>query len=311
MFKRGWRYVFMDQAGDGTGGGAGAGDTGAAGTNDDDGASAGAATDSKATASGANPAGTDAGTVDAGTSGTALDQGKTQQAPQIPEKYQVKKEDGTLDVEASSLKLAEAYGNLEKRMGSGDAPPKTAEEYEITVPDALKETWNPKEDVLLNEFLKDAHAAGFTQKQVDLAMARYMELAPALVNGSKQLSADDCVADLKTEWKTEDQYKDGVNKAYKAAVGFFGNDAEAMIKEYGNDPRFIRGLSKMGAEMGEDKSINPDGSQQGGNSVETLMASEAYTNAKHPDHARVSAQVQKYFQGKAKADEKAGTGPIL
>lgn len=52
----------------------------------------------------------------------------------------------SLDIEASSLKLAEAYGHLEKRMGSGDVPPKAAADYKIAVPEALKDVWNPKED---------------------------------------------------------------------------------------------------------------------------------------------------------------------
>lgn len=311
MFKKGFRYVFMDQAGDGTEGGAGAGETGAEGTNNDTGASADAATDIKTTASGANTAGTDAGTVDAGTSGTALQQGQTQQAAQIPEKYQVKKEDGSLDIEASSLKLAEAYGHLEKRMGTGDIPPKTADEYEIAVPDVLKDKWNPKEDPLLGDFLKKAHENNYTQKQIDLAMSTYLDIVPQLVNGSKQLTEEECVAELKTEWKTDEQYKAEVNKAYKAAVAYGDKDAEAIIKDYGNDARIIRLLSRVGKELGEDSPPNNGGGSNGGQSVETMMASEAYTNPKHPDHARVSAQVQKHFKHQAKEAEKSGNIPLL
>jgi hypothetical protein len=229
----------------------------------------------------------------------------------IPEKYQVKKEDGTLDVEASSLKLAEAYGHLEKRMGSGDIPPKTAEEYAIAVPDALKDTWTPKDDPLMGEFLKDAHAAGLTQKQMDMVMGKYFEMAPALVNGSRQLSADECVTDLRSEWKTDEQYKTEVGKAYKAAMAYGDKDADAIIKDYGNDPRIVRFMARVGNELGEDRSLNPGGSQQGGASVESLMTSEAYNNPKHADHARVSAQVQRHFQAQADANARSGNVPVL
>ncbi|WP_443701018.1 hypothetical protein [Pseudomonas sp.] len=49
----------------------------------------------------------------------------------IPEKYRVVKEDGSLDLDQSSRKLAESYKHLETRLGSGDVPPKTADEYAV------------------------------------------------------------------------------------------------------------------------------------------------------------------------------------
>jgi hypothetical protein len=230
--------------------------------------------------------------------------------PVIPEKYQIKKDDGTIDIEASSLKLAEAYGNLEKRLGTGDIPPKTAEEYEVKVPDALKESWNPKEDPLLQSFLKDAHAIGMTQKQLDMVMGKYMELAPELVDAGRQLDAEACTTELKAVWKTDEQYKAEVSKAYKAAVGYFGADADAIIKEYGNDPRIIRGFAKLGGEMGEDKSLN-FGSVAEQSSIDSIMTSEAYNKPNHPDHARVSAQVRTHFEKLAKAAEAAGNIAVM
>lgn len=311
---KGLRHVLMDAATDGSASGVA---TGAGGIGDG-GAAAGAGGDpaaSGAPAAGtASDAGAAAGAAGAGApagdgKGTALESG----APPvtIPEKYQVKKEDGSLDIEASSLKLAEAYGHLEKRLGSGDVPPKTPEEYTVTVPDALKDTWKPAEDPLLQGFLKEAHAAGFTQKQIDLALGRYMEIAPQLVAGGQALTAEDCTAALKTEWKTDEQYKAEVGKAYKAAVGFGGSDAEGIIKDHGNDPRIIRLLARVGAEMGEDTSISTGASTNGGQSVESLMASEAYNNPKHADHARVSKQVSDHFARQAAEAEKKGTAPVM
>jgi hypothetical protein len=291
---KGLRHVFMDAASDGSGSGAAAGAGGAG-----DGGASGDA----------GAAGSAAGASAGDGKSTALEAGA--QTVGIPEKYQVKKEDGTVDVEASSLKLAEAYGHLEKRMGSGDVPPKTPEEYQVTVPDALKDTWKPDEDPLLKEFLKDAHAAGYTQKQVDLALGKYMDLAPKLVAGSQTLSAEECVTTLKTEWKTDAEYKAGVKQAYTAAVAYFGKDADAMITEYGNDPRFIRGMAKLGGEMGED---TPPGGGDGiakGSSVESLMSSEAYTNPRHAEHAAISKKVQAHFERQAKAAEKAGAIPLM
>jgi hypothetical protein len=197
-------------------------------------------------------------------------------------------------------------------MGTGDLPPKTADDYAITVPDALKDHWKPESDVLLQEFKKEAHSKGLTQGQFDFVMAKYMDIAPQLVAGSQQLSVDDCNAQLRTEWKTDDQYKAEVGKAHKAAVGYGGADAEGIVKDYGNDPRIIRLLARVGAEMGEDQSLNPgDQQNDGADAIATMMASEAYTNPKHVDHKRVSDQVRKHFETQAAKAEKAGNAAIM
>lgn len=305
---KGFRYVFMDEetGGEGSAGGAGAGESNSDG-------STGAAAVCQAEATGAGDVGETAGSAAAAIadgSGTALQSGAAT-TTKIPEKYQVKKEDGTLDVEASSLKLAEAYGNLEKRIGTGDIPPKAAGDYEIAVPDMFKDAIDPKTDPIMQDFITKAHAAGFTQKQMDLAMGEYFAIAPQLVASSVQLSAEDCTAQLRTEWKTDDQYKSEVGKAYKAAVGYAGDDADYIIKTYGNDPKVIRMLNRVGAEMGEDKSLAPAGSSSGGQSVDALMSSPAYNDPKDPNHARVSEQVRKHFEAQANAAAKAGNAPLM
>lgn len=297
--RKGRHYVFMDAAGDGgdPGGGAASGDAGAA-------AAAGAAGGNEG--AGGAAAGSEAG------SQTALAAGAETGAVSIPEKYQVKKEDGSIDIEASSLKLAEAYGHLEKRLGSGDAPPKTAEDYQIAVPDTLKDVWNPKEDPLLGEFLKSAHAAGMNQKQVDLAMQTYLDVVPKLLEGSKTLSSEECTAELQKAWNTPEQYKAEVRKAYQAAIAYGDADAEAILKDYGNDPRVIRLLARVGGEMGEDRSVTPPGGGiPQGQTAESLMMSEAYNNPKHPEHATVSRQVADHFARQAEAAAKSGNVPIL
>jgi hypothetical protein len=296
----------MAEADAGEGGGAGGGTAGS----ENSGTVAGNS-QSQAGAGGTGDAQGNGAAQSASVLANAGGEGQQSQAVAIPEKYQVKKEDGTVDIEASSLKLAEAYGHLEKRLGSGDAPPKTPEEYQIIVPDALKDALDPKTDPLLGAFLKDAHAAGLSQKQVDLVMGKYFDLAPKLIEGSRQLSEAECIADLKNEWKDDATFKAEVGKAYKAVQAYGDKDAQAILAEYGNDPRVIRLMARVGAELGEDRSINPGGTLPGGQSVESLMQSEAYTNPKHADHARVSAQVQGYFNKQAEAQAKAGNVPIL
>jgi hypothetical protein len=284
------RYFLMDEVGAGGDTGSGAGDVAAAG----DAADAGAA--AKPSGAAEKPA------------GTVLQAGAD--APAIPEKYHVKKEDGTLDVEASSLKLAAAYTKLEKRMGTGDAPPKTVADYKVEIPETMKD-YDIEKDKAFTEFRDRAHKAGMTQAQFDLVMGEYFRVAPELVGGSKALDAETCVNELRTTWKSDAQYKQEVGNAYKAAMAYGGDDAEGIMKDYGNDPRIVRMMARAGAELGEDKSPSSGGSLPAGQTVEAMMQSEAYSNSKHADHARVSALVAAEFDRRAKAAARAGKAPVM
>jgi hypothetical protein len=99
----------------------------------------------------------------------------------IPEKFRVMSGEA-LDVEASARKMAESYNQLQARMGTGDVPPKGADEYTITVPDAFKESF--VEDDRTKAFRSDALAAGLTQKQFDFVIGKYFAVAPELVTGA-------------------------------------------------------------------------------------------------------------------------------
>ena len=302
-------HVYMAEEGTGTAGGGGAATTGAEGQGE--GGTGEGAQSTNGGQGGQSSAGTESGTGDKTVLAGA--QGEPAQTPQVQEKYLVKNEDGSINWEQSALKQAQGYDALAKRMGAGDAPPKSADDYQINVPDNLKEALGDdfKDDPLLKDFLKDAHAAGMSQKQVDIAINKYLQAIPELAGGVQQLSADECVAALKETWKTDSEYQAGVQSAFKAAQGFFGEDAQHIIDKYGNDPVLIRGLAKIGAEMGEDSAINPEGALSAGQSIDELMSSPAYSDPKHADHARVSKQVSDYFSRLEKQQNKAGIAPIM
>ena len=97
----------------------------------------------------------------------------------IPEKYRTNKEDGTLDLEASSRKVAEAYKHLETRLGSGDVPPKTADEYTVKLEGVEGFDWDEfKADEGTQSFLKGAHAKGLNNDQVQYVIGEYLKAAP-------------------------------------------------------------------------------------------------------------------------------------
>jgi hypothetical protein len=213
----------------------------------------------------------------------------------IPEKFHVLK-DGALDVDASSKKLAEAYSNLEKRIGTGEIPPKSAADYVVSVPDVLKEHWNPAEDPEVKDFLQEAHKAGYTQKQIDLAMTKYMDAAMKIATSSAVLDKDEAVKELRHTWQTEAEFNDNVNHAQRVIRAYAGKDADGLAQSYGNDPRFVRMMAAIGREYGNDSPPSVETVGAPAFNVVQVMRSDAYTNPKNPDHERITAQVRQHFQ---------------
>lgn len=296
------RHVLFAEAGDG--GGAGGGGTDASGAG---GAGAGAQ------GQGAGGEGTGSGA--GGAADNVLAHGKEGaiEALSIPDKYLVKK-DGTeeVDNDATMQKLLQGHKSLEQRFGKGEAKPADVGDYKITVPDAFKDVVNPTEDKGLQTFLSKAHAADMTQAQIDLVMETYFDIAPALVTGAKLLSADECIADLKKNWASDQQFTDGIVQANRGLSAYAGKDADSLLTKYGNDPEFVRFCNAVGADVGEDTPPSDGGDGQGaGETVETLMASKAYKDPKDPQHADVSAKVRKYFEGQSKAAERAGRAALI
>lgn len=193
-------------------------------------------------------------------SGSVLSTGNTG-TDFIPEKYRTNKEDGSLDLEASSRKVAEAYKHLETRMGSGDAPPKTHEEYAPKI-EVEGFNWDEfKADESTQSFLKGAHAKGLNNDQVEYVIGEYLKAAPGLIGGAAVLTQQDCTAALKAVWGDDQSIRTNVSASYRAAEAFASQgDApgnfNALMTKYGNDPDFIAFTANIGKELKEDRAIN-------------------------------------------------------
>lgn len=142
-------------------------------------------------------------------------------------------------------------------------------------------------------FLSKLHAAGAGQKVVDAAVAEMLERGAAMREAQPVLAAADCTAELKQQdgWKTDQEYSQCVGTAFNAAKQIFGKDFEAVLGRYGNDPAFIRGMEGIGREMQEDRGPSAEALGQLQTNLDTLMASPAYTNGNHPQHADTVAKV--------------------
>lgn len=250
-----------------------------------------------------------AGAGSALASGAPAATGDADQFAHIPEKYRVSGDDGQVDLGASSRRLAEAHASLESRLGSGDIRPKAVEEYSINVPEALKDAFDPAQDEGMQAFLKDAHAAGLTQKQLDLVMGRYFDLAPKLVEGAAVADMTTAQQALSEAWGSPEATQQNLQHAYAATATLAeraGIELDGiMTGPLGNNPEFIRLMAALGPEMQEDRgqSAAELGAAQG--DVQSLMASEAYSNPKHPDHGKTHAAVRRHYE------KVHGTAPVI
>ena len=167
----------------------------------------------------------------------------------IPEKFRVLGADGkALDIEASARKMAESYAHLEGRVGSGDVPPKTADDYAVTVPEQFKEHW--EENDRSKAFKAEALAAGLTQKQFDFVMGKYFATATDLVGGAINNSVETVRANLDKAWG--DKYGDQLNAAVAAFEAYADPADKGKFDQIMTDPSLAyRLLAKIGPELRE------------------------------------------------------------
>ena len=210
----------------------------------------------------------------------------------LPEKFTVKTEAGEIDHVASNKLLGKSYSELEKRLGGGDAPPKSDDEYKVEGIDGF----NFDEFKAIEEnkaFLKSAHAKGLTNAQLGFVLGEYNRIIPELLNGNAKLNAEDCAATLKQEWG--DKAAANFSAALRAGRAAGLTDEQLNSAELGSNPTVIKLLAHFGAQLDEDTPPNWSGAG-GGEDIQSLMSSDAYRDPKHPDHARTYAKVEKYYQ---------------
>jgi hypothetical protein len=234
-----------------------------------------------------------------------VDSRSPSEAPQwMPAKFHVRGADGGMDLAASSQKLAQAYDHAVRRFGTSDTAPDNPSAYTLTVPDHLQLDLPEDARESLQPFMERAHEAGLSQAQMDFVMGEYFGMMPALSSDAAAVKLEDAKAELAQAWKTPEEMQRNLLAAERAVAAVppdLQNDVKAR---FGTDPVFWKFAAEFGKEVGEDRPAAPPGGTQGGSDVDTLMRSEAYRNAKHPDHAKVSAQVRQAIE------RQVGTNPI-
>ena len=146
------------------------------------------------------------------------------------------------------------------------------------------------------EFLEGARAAGLDNKALSFVLEKYNHLIPQLMEANAHLDNEACVSAMKETWGTDTDTNFGFARA--AAVNAIQNgvltEEEVNSPEFGNNPLVLKMAAYFGSQLQED-TPHANTQQSGAEDVQSLIASEAYMNERHPDHKRVYAQVEKHF----------------
>lgn len=205
----------------------------------------------------------------------------------IPDKFKVTAEDGSVDYKATVAKLSESYSGLEKRVGTGDLPPKTVDDYKLERED-FEEF---KADESNKEFLAEAHKHGITNKQLDFLISEYDKRAVNLVSNSSQIDTDTTVQTLQQEWGQD--YEKNIFNAVKAAKACGITEDQIQDPLIGNNVAFIKMAAYFGSQINEDKPVT-NGTPVNVD-INSLMRSPAFFDPKHPEHKSVKAQIDSYY----------------
>ncbi|EXB83023.1 hypothetical protein [Acinetobacter sp. 272263] len=207
----------------------------------------------------------------------------------IPDKFKVTAEDGSVDYKATVAKMNESYSYLEKKVGTGEVAPKSADEYKIEREDFNFDDF--KADESNKAFLEEAHKHGITNKQLDFLLNEYDKRAVDLVSNNSQFDTDSTVQTLQSEWGKE--YESNIFSAIRAAKSAGLTEDQINDPSIGNNVAVIKALAYFGSQIAEDKPIN-NGTPVNVD-IQSLMRSEAFFDPKHPDHKSVKAQIDSYY----------------
>ena len=218
---------------------------------------------------------------------------------EIPERFLVNGADGNPDFKAIYGKVSQSYTELEKRMKETGLPPETAEGYQLER--FLPETHEENREALA-PILAKFHAAGLTNKQVQAVMNVFGEQFGVGIANEKA-AFDAAQTQLKEAWG--DNYESNHTDMRKAVAVYADGDERKQLEEnpkYMNDPLLANFLAKVGADLGEDR-LPVEFQASGGEDIDALRKSEAYTNPRHADHRatveKVNAAYRRGYKSKA------------
>lgn len=223
--------------------------------------------------------------------GGGNDGGEGGQQFTVPEKFIVNGQDGALDHQKTLQKVLGSYGELEQRAGTLGLPPKTADEYQLEayMPDGY-EAVPEREKATLAEM----HKLGLTNKQVQGVLKMYgAHIGEAVQHQAQTLQT------LRDEWGDQTEARIGRNKEVVRLANIPELNDAMKVPAIGNHVGIIKLLDFVANELGEDRLPNT-AETVSADDFETLRRSDAYLDAKHPDHKATVAKVNAFYRAQSR-----------
>jgi hypothetical protein len=238
----------------------------------------------------------------------------------VPEKHRVFAGEGDakkLDPAATLAKVSNAYVALEKKLGAGAVgAPATPDDYTITIPEAFKDQLDPaaiKDNAEFKDFIAKMHGIGLTQPQLDTVLGELIESVVGVASDKNEQTFEQAKAALEKVWTSPAEFQRGSMRCWQALTGFCDNEAQAndLLQRYGNDAQLVQFLAKVGAEMGEDRSLAATMMTASGEDVDKLRNSPAYWDENHPEHKATVARVTAYYNRNGTRSTGRSVGPQI
>jgi hypothetical protein len=199
----------------------------------------------------------------------------------IPAKF--KGADGKVDFES----MTKSYLHMEQRMGAGEAPPKTPNDYKLTLPEGLNGEH-------FAGFKQLAFDNGMNQKQADAVIGSFLESLPLFMSEVTP-SPQRAEAQLRETWTSQADYDKNLSLAKKAFAAYSGDGIDAI--EMGNNPSAMRLLAKIGATMGEDRAVNA-AAILAPESVAELMQQRAKLSPASAQYKAIQGKIDAHYANK-------------
>lgn len=226
----------------------------------------------------------------------------TEQANQQQETQNTQTETETNDQNANQNSLLGGQGQSEETKTTTDTTndalplrPESVDGYQVSIEGFDYDEFKSFEEN--QAFMQRAHDACLNNDQVNFLLGEYANLLPKIAQENAAMDNEACVQTMTEAWGNETQANFG--HAQSAANNLITNGVltadEINSPEFGNNPLVLKMASYFGKQLGEDTSIK-NTQQSGTEDIQSLMLSEAYKNESHPDHSKVYAKVQNWYQ---------------
>ena len=185
--------------------------------------------------------------------------------------------------------------------------PEAPDAYKVELPDDLPDPVRAQfSDENIASFYQTAHQLGLTQAQVE-GLAKWQAENTAGQYQALEQNAQQTLEEAERTMRQEfgRGYDQNIRAAQRAIEDYGGEELAQILDQsgLGNNPVVIKAFAKIGKAMTSDKDLLGSNERSEGmtpdeakSEAARLMANPAYTDKRHPEHAKLVTEVRRLFE---------------